>query len=231
MAEKKKKELTEYRVDYTTPISQVPAIRHGTSTPRDRETLAQLVEMPIREACLHLYDLNIKTYTSSANKKDITSGGAHIFVEYESLSETNKKIAQALVQKDPDHYSINKTKASTLEKDAYFVIKVPITSPDITVGEINYLALGLVMPFKKQKLTWATTYTLEEFVGRAIKPPEREDFIRKIEQHPVLHYDRKTDLVYHSKEIFFKSQEEIPEEKPRIKIRKQPKKIKIKKKA
>ncbi len=63
-------------------------------TSRDFED-EECLEAPIKEACKLLYDLNIRTTFSSANKQDVTrrNGYGWINIDYDSLSPENQAIA------------------------------------------------------------------------------------------------------------------------------------------
>ncbi|AKM82455.1 TPA: hypothetical protein DD449_05185 [Candidatus Berkelbacteria bacterium] len=61
------------------------------------EHLREVVEEPLIPACEILYQKNIETADSSANNKDIRSGGdARICINWDSLSEENRKIVEGL---------------------------------------------------------------------------------------------------------------------------------------
>src|ERR1035437_10524830 len=81
------------RVPNSLLISEMSAIEESGYSPTTRESLSKLVEAPLLEACEDLYDKNIRTAMSSANKKDIEYGGhAYIDIDFDSLSEENKAI-------------------------------------------------------------------------------------------------------------------------------------------
>lgn len=60
---------------------------------KTRQEIRNYVETPLVDACEHMWDLNIRTLASSANSKDI-GYQAYIIVDFDSLSEENKKIAR-----------------------------------------------------------------------------------------------------------------------------------------
>jgi hypothetical protein len=60
-----------------------------------KEDLAKIVEEPCLAICEDLYDKNILTYWSSANKD--APNHAFVLIRYESLDERNKAIADKLI--------------------------------------------------------------------------------------------------------------------------------------
>src|SRR5687768_7262504 len=61
-----------------------------------REDLKNLIEGPLLSACEELYDKNIDTVGSSANKKDVSQGYAYITIDFETLSARNQNIGREL---------------------------------------------------------------------------------------------------------------------------------------
>lgn len=188
-------------INYNSKISEVEALceHDATACGWTKEWLSQIIELPMREACLYLFDLNIKTTASTANRQNLIFGAGGIGVDYDSLSSTNKAIADKLAEQDPVHYQISESGLN---------IRVPINSPDETVQKIHDRAMGLVKPFKKQNLTWARTMTLEQICGGPVKPKIREKFIQQTEQGGS-YFDREKNVFYPSKELYLKSQEVI----------------------
>jgi hypothetical protein len=83
------------------PIEGSQAIGYGGTTGiivKDRSDIEKIVEGPCLEACLDLYDKNIRTIDSGANKNDIGRNG-FIGINYDSLDDENKKVVAKLVQK------------------------------------------------------------------------------------------------------------------------------------
>ena len=63
----------------------------------DRDNVERFVEQPLVEACRVLMDKNITTTLTSANQEDIERGSpAVIFIDYEALTEENRRMAQAV---------------------------------------------------------------------------------------------------------------------------------------
>ena len=64
---------------------------------KSRDDLRKIVEEPCIAACLYLYDKNIFTINSSANKQNIGNNGT-IGIHYDSLSEENKEVVKQLAK-------------------------------------------------------------------------------------------------------------------------------------
>ena len=87
-----------------------------------------------------LHAKGIKTIFSSANKKDIAQGYAHIAIDYDSLSEENRRIALTVGALGRIHGS---------EETQGVYINIPVTE-DSTVGEVRKEAVRLSQLFREQ---------------------------------------------------------------------------------
>src|SRR3989344_7193843 len=130
-------------------IAQIP---ESSEIPKTREKLASLVESPVRTACLEFYDKNIRTVMSSANKKDLTVGYGYISIDYDHLSEPNKKVAEEIAVIEPPR---------ALGYSTIARLKFPVTK-DTTQADIEKASKEAVKKFEKQKMTWVPRYTLQE---------------------------------------------------------------------
>ncbi len=111
-----------------------------------REQIKELVEWPLVKGCEVFWDKNIRTTESSANSGDIQNGFCYIRIDFDSLSEDNKKIAQRYGEPRNDLGS------NVLE------IRIPVNeSPNI----ISDQAVGIANTFHKQTATWIHPITLE----------------------------------------------------------------------
>ena len=119
------------------PLSEIDPIEESSITPKSREDLATFVEAPLLEACQLFYDKGIETWMSSANKKDIAIGEAHIIIRYDSLSDQNKKIAQ---QSGRSFSYLNRE---------YTKITMPVTA-GTTAQEISRHMVGIARRFESQ---------------------------------------------------------------------------------
>jgi len=82
-------------------LAQVPQIKKCRTRVYRRTDLKDLIEKPLLSACEILYDKNIKTYFSNgrARQLHIDRGSlayCYIGLEYDSLSDENKSIANVL---------------------------------------------------------------------------------------------------------------------------------------
>lgn len=103
-----------------------------------RENLYTIIELPCLEACINLYDKNIRTIYSNGNVEDET-GIANIGIEYDSLSDENKKIAQELSRQN----IIGPIQRYLGHNELIFAITMPMSSEsevsDISEG-LNHIA-------------------------------------------------------------------------------------------
>ena len=92
MEEEAKQELRKKK------LSDIEPITHSHIRVTSKAELAQVVEGPLLSACEDLYDKNIQTYMSSANKGVLVGehSTADFSIKYDALSEKNKEIAQQL---------------------------------------------------------------------------------------------------------------------------------------
>ncbi|MFA4887868.1 MAG: hypothetical protein WC595_06680, partial [Candidatus Nanoarchaeia archaeon] len=150
-----------------------------------RSDLDKLVEKPLLGACQILYDKNIKTLESTANKNNISSG-ASIVLDYNSLSNENKVITNK-------YFGHKKSTDGILVAE----ILIPITSPEKTVKEISDSAINEANKFKSQPLRWGVLnfkqilkfYGVDE--NKNLKP---EDFTQDF------FYDSDSQLFFLSEE-------------------------------
>ncbi|MFH0806256.1 MAG: hypothetical protein V1885_00820 [Candidatus Brennerbacteria bacterium] len=91
-----------------TPLSEIEPIEEGGVIVGDKEDLKFFVEAPLLEACQQFFDKGIKTIFSSANKKDVGIGYAHIALDFDSLSPVNKEIALSIGKEGMIHGSVPK---------------------------------------------------------------------------------------------------------------------------
>jgi hypothetical protein len=174
-------------------ISEIePIQKSANGSVTQRSQLNALIEAPLLKACEYLYDLNIETTVSSANKKDVRGGRASIGINYFHLSETNRAIAKQLG-------------AEYIENTSGLFLYISLDE-NSTVGEVECASMELAKQFKPQKMTWATTHTHDELCkAYGIHDSNRftpSDF----EEQEGLYYDSQNKLYYMSKEHFEKVQ-------------------------
>jgi len=114
-----------------------------------KEQIKEIVEQPLVRACEVFWDKNIKTYESSANSQNIQTGNCYIRIDFDSLSEENKKIAKQYGEPYDD------VGVQVLELD------IPITGTE-TVNQISDKAVEIANAFHKQKASWIRGTTLQE---------------------------------------------------------------------
>ena len=131
-------------------LAEVPAIQKSRNQMIiTRDQIKDLVEQPLLVACEDMWDENVRTLSTSANKKDIKVGEAYIIIDFDSLSEENKKAAQQL--------------AEPIDYDGMKAVKITIpVSETTTIDEISQKASEIAGTFKKQPATWVPKYKLNE---------------------------------------------------------------------
>ncbi|MCI9177126.1 MAG: hypothetical protein HFJ28_00695 [Clostridia bacterium] len=144
--------------NYNKRISEITSINSGDFgycteyvIVKNREDLRKIIEEPCLLACLALYDKNIQTVNSSANKREI-GGQAYIGINYDSLDENNKKILDKLILDgviEPLNLSDNPNKRGGRD----VMIKVPIFEND-TVGKVSDRFMQIVSNFQQQDVLY-----------------------------------------------------------------------------
>jgi hypothetical protein len=165
-----------------------------------RERLKGLVEPPLLQACEDFYDKNIRTLSTSANKKDVSYGYAHMIVEVATMSPENVAIAQELAQDEGNE---------VVEYDGRqaLVIHIPMDETT-TASEIEEQSVEVASRFKKQPLTWSPVLTLSQLKANY----DIEEAITEYDDSQVwvdegFYYDEESDKFYLSEEIFRKIKE------------------------
>ena len=187
----KPRELPKYPL-----LSEIPAIvesRNKTITAK--EQIKELVEKPLLEACLIMYDKNIRTLATSANKKDIEIGEVYIIIDFDSLSEQNKIVAQEY-NKPTNHDNINAV-----------VINIKVNNLT-TSKEIEQKSIEIANNFYKQSADWIPKYTLEnlkDIYGIELSDTRFDDSTTWTDYY----YDEKNKLFYLSEEHYKKANEKI----------------------
>lgn len=181
-------------VEAPTSLSEIEAIRETRNTMvRKRECLESLVEAPLLEACQKLYDKNIQTLATSANKKDIEAGEIYIAIDFGNLSLENQEIA--------------KQYADVVDWDEFKAVKITISVNEQTsMLEIKQKVEKIANAFKEQPMTWAPKYTLEnlkEYYGIASNDSDYDD--PKVWEEEGYYYDKKDRVFYISEEHYKKT--------------------------
>jgi hypothetical protein len=182
-----------------------PLSTHSHLIITKKEDLKEVVEGPLLSACEELYDKNIETYMTSANRKNVSASlkpeqrNADIQIYFDSLSEDNKKVGQTLGQ------------VSQIRPDArpILTVLIPVTL-DSTYGEIQSRAEAIVHKFNKQKLR-TLALTLKEMRQYFRFDPEDES--HGVDSFSGQYYwDPELELFFLSKEMRDKALEEVEED-------------------
>jgi hypothetical protein len=131
-------------------LSEIPPTeKNRNEMIANREEIRGLVEAPLVRACEGLYNKNIRTLASSANRKDAEVGYAYLIVDVGTMSQENQEIARLAGE------IIDYDGRKAVE------LKIPLTSE---VGEqrIEETSFEFSAKFVKQPMTWAPKYTVQQ---------------------------------------------------------------------
>ena len=126
-----------------------------------RETLHDFVEEPCLDACRYLYDLNIQTTMSSANKKDVGRYG-YIHIALDSLSVENQQIILRMLEQENNEERIRLCKEHGSVPTRIISIQTPINE-DTTVGEVKKDFMQILSTLKMQDVLYGR-YSHEEII-------------------------------------------------------------------
>lgn len=137
-------------------LEEVAVIPESPTVIETRDQIKKLVELPLIAACEVFYDKNIKTTASSANKKDIKAGYVYILIDFDTLSEDNKLIAQGYGQPVQNSGFGNCGKLLS--------IRIPVDE-STPIDEISQKAVDIARSFKKQPAVWIPKRKIESFTA------------------------------------------------------------------
>lgn len=182
---------------YMNFLSEIEPIVGGEVEIHNKSQLKEIVELPILAVCEGLWDKNIKTCLSSANKTNI-GNVAQIVIDYDTLSDQNKEISERIGEKGTVH--------GTRVTNCIY-LNLPI-SQDIEISFIAQHFMNLISQFKKQPLLWGY-YNCDEYLqmitGNQTIKFENEDAKRETAIGYELYYDVENDRFYLSEELYQKS--------------------------
>ena len=112
-----------------------------------RDELMKIVELPCLDATIALYDKNIRTISTSANRRDIGFNG-YISIDLLSLSEENKQVLKKFY---PNEYA--KAIENTTDGESSFAFEVPITS-NSTVEEVSQSFMNMIQCLQIQDVLY-----------------------------------------------------------------------------
>ncbi|MBR3676901.1 MAG: hypothetical protein IKN71_07185 [Alphaproteobacteria bacterium] len=138
----------------------------GNTQVNCKADLKKIVEEPCLAVCEDLYDKNILTCWSSANKD--APDRAYVLIRYESLDDNNKKIADDMIAKgilsDEPRYQFDSFNAAQeYGKALYLCIN---TTPDTEVAKISEKLCQIAAAFLPQDIrynVYTPQYLLENY--------------------------------------------------------------------
>lgn len=180
-----------------TSITEIkPIERNRNEMIKTRDEIREYVEPPLVDACERFWDMNVRTLSSSANSKDV-GYQAYIIVDFNSLSEENKQIAQEsgkLLENYDGRPAVD--------------IEIPVNETT-TAEEIKAKADAIAEKFKKQKATWIPSYTLQDVRKWYGIEPEDDKYGIEDFKEEGFYYDPEGKKFYLSEEHFQKASEEV----------------------
>jgi hypothetical protein len=179
----------------TKRISDVdPIIATANESINGRDEIRGVVEEPLVVVCEYLFDRNIRTTETSANRRDAGSNGL-IAIDYSMLSEENKRVADSAISRGQAY----KKEIGRLS-DVRFPF--PINTGDLTVDEISTVALSLVKDFGYQELPfgWGKYHKKDFLEGVLLGVTPFE------EARSLYPYDGRRDIFYINEEFRLKDQ-------------------------
>lgn len=141
----------------------------GNTQVESKADLAKIVEEPCLAVCEDLYDKNILTYWSSANKN--APDRAYVLIRYESLDDNNKKIADDLIAQGvlSDAPKYNFDSYNTVQEYGKALYLGIDTNPDMEVAEISENLRKIAAEFAPQDIkynVYTPEYLLENSFGK-----------------------------------------------------------------
>lgn len=158
------------------------------------------MEFPLVAACEELYDKNIKTLESDANRESVNLGQARLTIDYDSLSDANKEIAKQVAE-------------VYVSGDGIRVagIKIPIDQDRPLVADIQAKAGEIARQFSKQRMRWASPVTLDQLKDWYGYKPEEEINPEVFVHSEDYYFDEQSGLFYQSEEHYRKAIEKVEE--------------------
>jgi hypothetical protein len=177
---------------------------------KDRNDITKIVEAPCIDACLDLYDKNIRTVNSGANKYNIGNHG-FIGINYDSLDDVNKKIVSELIQRGVlKPFTLSNNPENRGGRD--FNISVPIFDSD-SIDDVSQRFLRITNFFKPQDILYGRLdyeqglKIVDGYVGEQVEMSESERFQFAIDCGCV--FDENLDCFWEEQELARKHNEYI----------------------
>lgn len=143
------KKKPAFTINPSKKVKDIPAFHQGTSIPiKTRDDLKEVVEEPCLKACQILFDKNIETMDSGCNGENC-SDCAYIIINYDTLDERNKQIADNMVNQNTVKF-LPKSDVCLRNYFNQIFIKVP-TSPEEIVSSVDRKLLNITQSFVPQR--------------------------------------------------------------------------------
>ena len=177
-----------------------------------KEEIKVYVAGPVLKASEIFWDKNIRTTGSWVPSIQDVGGKSgpnnYIEIEYDSLSEENKKIALELTEE-----------GSFRTFDKSNNVRIVIPGNNLSIEEIQRKSIEIANKFKNQDLLWYTPQTLDEAVTvleewKKQRPQEEKEYNDEIERvkntwgqdlYSNQYFDKATNAIWASKELYDKS--------------------------
>jgi hypothetical protein len=177
-----------------------------------KEEIKVYVAGPVLKASEIFWDKNIKTTGSWVPSIQDVGGKSglnnYIEIEYDSLSEENKKIALELTEE-----------GSFRTFDKSNNVRIVIPGNNLSIEEIQRKSIEIANKFKNQDLLWYTPQTLDEAVTvleewKKQRPQDEKEYNDEIERvkntwgqdlYSNQYFDKATNAIWASKELYDKS--------------------------
>ncbi len=184
-------------------LRDVEPIQSAGAMIKRREEIKNYVEVPLLKACEELYDKNIETNASDANYRSIERRQVGLGINYDSLSDENKAIADQLIDE-----GIATTSEDMLDQQTALNVYMSVTE-QTTVKEIEDYYQAIVDRFRKQAMAWAPRSTIQEIRARYGDKPNDETYGPDAYDE---YYDPNEQRFYESEEHWRKVHEITDEE-------------------
>ncbi|MFI3242123.1 MAG: hypothetical protein R3Y43_06110 [Alphaproteobacteria bacterium] len=134
----------------TKRVQDVEPIRNGFTgvVVEKKEDLEDLVEEPCLKTCQQLFDKNVQTIDSGCNKEN-SSHRAYIVINYDTLNDANKRIADDMVQRGAVRFSPKDDECPSRNGTNQITIEVA-TKPSDLVSLVERKLLNITKEFQKQ---------------------------------------------------------------------------------
>jgi len=175
---------------------------------KTRDNLKELVEAPLLTACQELYDKNIITLATSANRNDVefqsydgmtkANEGAYIIIDFDLLSPRNQEIGKTLGE------------VYFADEGQQLKIIIPLTR-ESTFGQVMTQAQEIANKFFKQqyRMPQHGAYTIQEM--RKVYGYDPNDESIKPENFDYYYWSPQDQLLYLSQEQYQKVHEKVEE--------------------